>query len=169
MNDFRKWLNLFETHDFNVDAYHGTTKNFDEFKNKDFAQLGYHFGSTPDQANNRIKRKHGRNIMPVKLRLKNPLRIHDMGDWSPPNVIWSIQYFYGNNIPIELNNLVRQLKKKFYELDLQYRNDAIIEISKLRRAARADNNNQPPKNIEKIEKKFGLNMLYIVKKYKINY
>jgi hypothetical protein len=72
------------TEDFNLDAYHGTTADFDAFDPGRTRDIGMHFGSAT-QADNAIKdvygkRKDGANIIPVKLRVHNPLRVPDMFD-----------------------------------------------------------------------------------------
>ena len=49
---------------------------------------GFHFG-TVDQANRRAKKsKNGINLIPVYLRITNPLRSTDAGDWGNPWQAW---------------------------------------------------------------------------------
>jgi len=72
---------------FNIDAYHGTTAAFDAFDPRRTGDIGMHFGTlqqadkvirpifrSPDNA----EYQPGANIIPVKLRLHNPLRVYDM-------------------------------------------------------------------------------------------
>ncbi len=90
-----------EEQGFTVDAFHSTTADIGAFE-KHPADLGYHFGTT-SQANKRLKDKEGErryksfvensrtlpptdviegaNVIPVKLKLNNPLRLPDVGDW----------------------------------------------------------------------------------------
>ena len=83
-------LDLFEkssNDSFNVDAYHGTHNTFKRFDPNLSGDIGIHFGSK-GAANHVVtpifKRpdedpyKQGANIIPVKLKLKNPLRVKDM-------------------------------------------------------------------------------------------
>ena len=97
-----------EKQGFNIDSYHATRGDFTTFEKGD---LGYHFGST-EQANTRLWMRRSRgenpdmmwtdeeiaaanrgeplpqeNIMPVKLRLHNPLELPDVGHWQRPEVI----------------------------------------------------------------------------------
>lgn len=73
---------------FNVDAFHGTTADFDAFDPERTGDIGMHFGTLP-QANHVVQKifrspddagiySAGANIIPVKLRLHNPLRVRDM-------------------------------------------------------------------------------------------
>jgi len=72
---------------FTVKAFHGTYSDFDTFK---IGDLGYHFGSL-DQAEARIDTSYavgndsdreGMNIMPVLLKMKNPLIMNDVYGWD---------------------------------------------------------------------------------------
>ena len=84
-----KLLDLFErkADDFNIDAFHGTHNSFKKFDPNLTGDIGIHFGSKKaanDIVNPIFKPtngdpyKPGANIIPVKLRLKNPLRVKDM-------------------------------------------------------------------------------------------
>ena len=65
-------------------VYHGTLADFDEFKVGD---IGYHFG-TAKQAGGRLEASTwfdddaSQNIMPVYLKLENPLRIMDVSSFN---------------------------------------------------------------------------------------
>lgn len=76
--------------------YHGTQYDFDVF-NTD-SELGVHFGNVK-QANHitshKVGKKYftfpqnylvGQSVIPVYLSIKNPLRLNDLGDFSPANV-----------------------------------------------------------------------------------
>lgn len=66
-------------------VYHGTVHEFSEFtKTKD---VGFHFG-TKEQANDIFSRKrNGRHIIPVYLKLENPVRLtKDPRSWMPDYV-----------------------------------------------------------------------------------
>jgi hypothetical protein len=85
-SDLRRWMRLVETasNDFNIDAYHGTTADFDSFDPSRTRDIGMHFG-TQGQANKAVQSfmgdtRDGANVIPVKLRLHNPLRVPDMFD-----------------------------------------------------------------------------------------
>lgn len=77
--------------------YHGTQNDFDEF-NTD-RELGAHFGNVK-QANHITSKKigdahfkyyqnnlGGQSIIPAYLSIKNPLRLKDIGTFSPGNVV----------------------------------------------------------------------------------
>lgn len=76
--------------------YHGTGSNFDTF---DLAKsqalsgskdVGFHFGSA-EQANTRaMMAADGGNVMPVHLSVQNPVRLPDLGYWSPSNVAYEL-------------------------------------------------------------------------------
>jgi hypothetical protein len=67
---------------YDTDAYHGTTKSFDEFDPSLTNDIGMHFG-TQGQAN--VAAAHpatgrimdGANVIPAKLKIQNPLRVGD--------------------------------------------------------------------------------------------
>lgn len=78
---------------FPVDAYHGThATDLTEFdpSTQDF---GTHVGSRPTAANNRLKPpgeeafSEGANVLPLKVRLGNSVRINDLGEWGYKDVI----------------------------------------------------------------------------------
>lgn len=67
---------------FNLEAFHGTENDFDEFDPRKTGDIGIHFGS-PGQASHfaldlRGQPKPGGNIIPVRLKLHRPLRVKDM-------------------------------------------------------------------------------------------
>ncbi len=83
---------------YTTDAYHGTrVPEFDRFKRKP-SDVGVHFG-TPEQAFDRLHYQRdrvpsgaeGERIMPVKLKLKNPLRMPDIGMWGSDNLDWGLR------------------------------------------------------------------------------
>jgi N12 class adenine-specific DNA methylase len=68
--------------------YHGTDQDFDAFERTD--DIGFHFG-TREAAADRLEAygTHGhppKHVMPVYLRIRNPLRLPDLGMWEPENV-----------------------------------------------------------------------------------
>lgn len=67
---------------YNTDAYHGTfVPEFDAFKTRE-NDIGSHFG-TSEQANDILRNVDDKpRILPVKLKIENPLRLEDKGDWS---------------------------------------------------------------------------------------
>jgi predicted nucleotidyltransferase len=96
--EFKKWFRGSKAREKGKPQtwYHATHKGdekdplgFDKFKTDSFTSLGSHFG-TSDQANALIKHKNkafGKNknprVIPVHLAVKNPLRLHDEGEWYP--------------------------------------------------------------------------------------
>ena len=74
------------------DAYHGTHDTFESFdpSTQDF---GTHVGSRPTAANTRLKPpgeeafSEGANVLPLKVRLGNSVRINDLGEWDYQDVI----------------------------------------------------------------------------------
>lgn len=93
LNDnFWKWFGYSKVLDNNGNpliCYHGTNADFDCFKNKD---LGYHFG-TINSAHNRIKNKYKKylnaSIIPVYLKIENPIYMDDIGIWNDVDEIVS--------------------------------------------------------------------------------
>ena len=77
--------------------YHGTFSNIEEF-DPNMVDLGVHVGTT-EQANERLKDLIGKSyndipydgaqILPLKVKVKNPLAMHDVGMWND-----SEQVFY---------------------------------------------------------------------------
>ena len=67
--------------------YHGTNSDFDKFKYRN-GDIGFHFG-TVGQANSRIKfmKYETPSIIPVHLKLNNPIRINDIGFFTRENLI----------------------------------------------------------------------------------
>jgi hypothetical protein len=69
--------------------YHGRTKDFDKFDTTGSSspnqEIGTHLGS-PEQANV-FASKEGGNIVPAYLDIKNPLRLHDYGSFTPDDVL----------------------------------------------------------------------------------
>ncbi len=84
---------------FTVDAYHGTTSNFDQFERIDGGNQygeGFYFAPTPESASryasgdvNRItpQGNAGPNVMPVKLALNKPFNRREMLDRATINKI----------------------------------------------------------------------------------
>lgn len=72
-------------------CYHSTNKDFDKFENK---ELGYHFG-TIISAHNRLKFKFkdqqliNESIIPVYLKIENPIYMDDIGIWNDVDEIVS--------------------------------------------------------------------------------
>jgi len=113
---------------FNIDSYHGTREDFAVFEKGD---LGYHFG-TPEQASARLSGTRDRadwtphsaeeNIIPVKLRLHNPLELPDVGSWQLPEVIArrALKTKWGKSHEEELNDIMdeaAELAPTFADLD----------------------------------------------------
>ena len=75
--------------EFDKNVFHGTRDDFLEFEKGD---LGFHFG-TPEQASNRLQQTRnifgvsGENIIPAKIKIKNPLSLPDLGEWNDPAVV----------------------------------------------------------------------------------
>lgn len=82
---------------FTREAYHSTNTDFDRFKRK-ANDLGMHFG-TPGQAADRLqylrdvgaRELEGSRTIPTNLKLKNPLRLDDLGFWGSDNVQWALK------------------------------------------------------------------------------
>ena len=91
---FKKWFagsKVVEPDGSPLILYHGTNADFDIFKKGD---IGFHFG-TVQAANDRLAAAHemiedwrvmgygkpGYNILPVYLRIENPVRLPDLGGW----------------------------------------------------------------------------------------
>jgi hypothetical protein len=126
---------------FNIDSYHGTREDFAVFEKGD---LGYHFG-TPEQASTRLEMTHptevtypglpspktatdlaghgtNENIIPVKLRLHNPLELPDVGHWQRPEVIIrrALQTKWGESHAGELQELhdaAEELSAQFSDIN----------------------------------------------------
>ena len=91
---------------FTQDVFHGTNtpdSNFeDQITEFDFTDLGFHVGITADPANVRLSDKEGErtgagkfstrnkdfgeggNVLPLKMKMENPLRMGDVGEWRDP-------------------------------------------------------------------------------------
>jgi hypothetical protein len=85
---------------FTIDAYHATrAPEFDAFKRKP-NDIGMHFG-TAEQANDRLdytrRPYYGaeldppERLLPVKLAIKNPLRMDDIGGWGSDNLLYALR------------------------------------------------------------------------------
>lgn len=82
-------------------AYHGTTAEpFVVFEYTD--DIGFHFGAVPDVADARLQSDRvvgpgespypeGARIMPVRLLIKNPLRLPDLHTWEPKRVLLALR------------------------------------------------------------------------------
>lgn len=80
----RRYIDVCERYGFDIDAYHGTTADFDTFDPSLTRDIGMHFG-TAAQADKATrdwfnKPKDNAHIIPVSLRLRNPLRVRDLFD-----------------------------------------------------------------------------------------
>ena len=139
---------------WNVDAYHGTNKDFEEFKIKSYGQLGFHLGSNPNQANKFVELKRKGRIIPAKIKLKNPLYLPDLASWTADIVLLSIQKFYSNDndlfvmstklmklfrkisadesktIELKLSNIPKQTSKKQFDkmtYSIRKKEDKIVD------------------------------------------
>jgi len=118
--EFKLWFGKSKIVDKNglpLVSYHGTSaeEDFETFVHRD---LGFHFG-TLAAAHERLRvlnltayRKKPARIMPVWLRIENPLRIADM-DWSLP-FNWYIEARdAGSNLTLALRKAIFELTNKF--------------------------------------------------------
>src|SRR5690606_2184335 len=92
--EFRRWFGnskVVDEHGRPLVVYHGTTAEFDAFERRS-ADLGFHAGS-PEAANAIFESKsdgirprpaplEGRRIMPLYMRIENPLRVRDLDTFS---------------------------------------------------------------------------------------
>lgn len=70
-------------------VYHGTFKDFEVFNTISFVSLGAHFG-TIKQSDYFAKDSYTDTVgqvLPVYLKIKNPLRLKDRGQWTPNELI----------------------------------------------------------------------------------
>lgn len=82
---------------YTMDAYHATNSDFDHFKRKQ-NDVGMHFG-TVGQADDRlqylidrgVRDVEGARTIPAKLKLKNPLRLDDLGFWGSDNLHYAMK------------------------------------------------------------------------------
>lgn len=69
--------------------YHGRTTDFDKFDTTGGSspnrEIGIHLGSS-EQANT-FASEEGGNVVPMHLDVKNPLRLHDYGSFTPDDVL----------------------------------------------------------------------------------
>lgn len=84
-------------------AYHGTYADFDQFKANPLDKMHYddsaffHFGSK-DQAKQRLHDirdnnpsiTHQGNLIKANVKIKNPLRMNDIGEFSPWNIVYEL-------------------------------------------------------------------------------
>ena len=80
--------------------YHGTFSNIEEF-DPNMVDLGVHVGTT-EQANERLKDLIGKSyndipydgaqILPLKVKVKNPLVMHDVGMWNDSEQVFNNLY-----------------------------------------------------------------------------
>lgn len=107
-SDFRRWFGQSKVVDKAGNplvVYHGTDADFDTFERTE--DIGFHFG-TARAANARVgaspaairetlrdggpfEHQEGRAVMPVYIKIENPLRLPDLNDWSPRNVIAELE------------------------------------------------------------------------------
>ncbi len=103
--------------------HHGSPYSFDVFQPSDYGDLGFHVG-TPIQANQfaRKGRSDGGNmqgnVMPVYIRLENPVRMRDMSSFSADRFV---EHFKQND-PSMLDRLPDDFHMR--------RNDGVIEALK---------------------------------------
>lgn len=99
-------------------AFHATTapEDFNQFKTsqKGVGDIGMHFGSTPSQAEGRLwlMNKRGLDtpnarIYPVMLKMDNPLRLPDLGEWRPSTMAKPVADALG----LRYRDVVRNLDK----------------------------------------------------------
>ena len=113
--------------------YHGTLQDFDTFRRGD---IGYHFGSR-EQAENRVKflQKYGGEgsgaegfgpgdfVMPVHLRVENPLRMEDVGEWGDPfEVYQQLPDEILSRVNPKLVDQVLDIRKQYYGAENQFGN-----------------------------------------------
>ena len=101
--EFRKWFGkskVLEPGGEPKVVYHGTTDDFDRFART--SDIGYHFG-TAEQAEARLgihgdvwdpamKQYVGERgrVLPMYLKIENPLRMPDLGTWEPEEVLLNL-------------------------------------------------------------------------------
>lgn len=143
-----------------VEAYHGTqSPEFAAFKRKR-NDMGIHFG-TAEQATDRMnymrdigmRPEEGMRVMPVKLAIKNPLRMNDMGAWGSENMFYGLREmrnadgtplfdperlrraaFEGGNEAAKTANIRRMIESKGYD-GIVYKNTGEVAGSDPYRAA----------------------------------
>lgn len=129
---------------FVTDAFHGTLfadQNLDEDSRRGILEfdkatgdIGYHFGSTAEQANTRITAKENEdrvleegevvgeeagNVLPIRLKMQNPIRLTDSGEWRnsvgvAQTLIDSGQFDESTMVQlIEIDAEARELERQF--------------------------------------------------------
>ena len=118
--------------------YHGTPKDFDTFE---IGDIGYHFGSRNQaeyrlrflqrwspEGTGRLDYGPGDTVMPVYLRVENPLRMEDVGEWRDPLEVFGglppeIQEKLGGDSIVDeildIRDMYRQGTGYFEDPDLQ--------------------------------------------------
>lgn len=103
---------------FPIEGYHGTRADIDGFENGD---IGFHFGTT-EQANERLKQTRriqgaeGENIMPVRLNIRNPLSMPDVGQWNDPRTVARALSDKGFNTD-EIIDYAEEIAPQFEDVD----------------------------------------------------
>lgn len=77
-------------------VYHGTNAEFNEFKLSE-DEIGIHFGDIK-HAEFRIKDKKNASIIPVYIKIDNPIKLKDRGGFYPEVVMFGLNY-WRNLIP----------------------------------------------------------------------
>lgn len=79
---FREWNGRYVPSKAKGIFYHKTNRSFDAF-HSDFRELGFHFGTLAQAEGMAILKDNppGTNIMPVRISVRNPLRLKDEGSF----------------------------------------------------------------------------------------
>lgn len=105
-SDFEQWFkrsSVLDSRGQPLRVFHGTRRDFEQFCPQPNSHLGFHFGSA-EQANKRLQvmlredcylwgltrdqALSGHQVRAHYLRIINPLRTVDAGDWSNPYAAW---------------------------------------------------------------------------------
>lgn len=111
---FKKWFGNSKAVDGEgkpLVLYHGTTKDFEEFAVGD---IGYHAG-TQEQAHNILKVRNGDgSILPLYMRVENPLKLPDMmSQWDDPTRWRDVLRPGITKFPVAHKNELREIAKKW--------------------------------------------------------
>jgi hypothetical protein len=120
---------------YTVKAFHGTGEDFKNFKIAS-GDLGIHFG-TNDQAWDRLTQKYPWNsspdyddphtqydgrILPVLLKIRNPLELEDVGGWNDPKKVvneLSFSYPFRDASSTEDKYLIHDVVRKDKEISMK--------------------------------------------------
>jgi hypothetical protein len=92
-------MKISELFEASITAYHGTNRDFDTFKRNPNDVMHaddssfFHFGNKK-QAQQRLADKEdcdNARIIQAKLDIKNPLRMKDITDWDPWNIVYELR------------------------------------------------------------------------------